>query len=122
MKELTYTDETGAVGAFQNVLDVQTGKLKLKGFHVAEKNTFLGNYLVNIIENLDGSFRLIVNVPPEPFTICCHQGYSLEDWQSLTYYQAKYLAHCFIAKKRLQRINEYKKYSFGYRMQNKDNK
>lgn len=115
MNDLEYMDKTGAIGVWANAWDISMGKRKDKGFHVATKVTVFGTFLVNIIENEPGGlFRLLVVVPPPKFTLCSPETYYLTEWEQVTYYQAKYLAHHFIKKHRVGLIAKFKT-SLGYR-------
>jgi len=81
---------------------------KANGLHTAVKDTFFGSFVVNITQTQCG-FRLLVSVPPNKFTICCPAAYCLDDWDNVpTVASARYLAHQFIQRKRLERIAQYR--------------
>ena len=108
MNNLNYIDKTGAVGTFENVWNVASGKAQPIGFFTAVKRTFFGEFLVNITEVKRG-YRLSVSVPPEKGTICCPVTYCLVGWECVpNLAQAEYVAHRFIARKRTERIEQYK--------------
>ena len=74
----------------------------------AVKNTFFGSFVVNIINSSSG-FKLLVSVPPEKGTLCCPVSYCLDGWENITSVaNAIQVAHCFIARKRTERIEQYK--------------
>ena len=96
MKELKYTDKTG--------------KPKDIEYHVATLPTFWGVFVVNIIENVDRTFRLLISVPPNKRTICSPATYCLDGWEELSFSQAKYKAHVFIKEKRVRKIQQEREY------------
>ena len=81
---------------------------KANGLHTAVLPSFFGDFIVNITKTQRG-FRLLVSVPPNKFTICCPVAYCLDDWENVpTVVSARYLAHQFIQRKRLERIAQYR--------------
>ena len=108
MNNLIYIDKSGAVGTFENVVNVASGKAQPIEFHTAIKRTFFGSFVVNITETL-GGFKLGVSVPPEKFNLCSPVTYCLDGWENMpTVSNAIYVAHRFIERKRTERIAQYK--------------